>query len=211
MFNIFQLNSKNDYEYILNSIGEDISINNNPAKAIITNTDLNQTYDNKKISTLAVLNRGDIINYDYGKWLITSEVNGQRYNKYKGIMRKCIYDIWFKTGETKEQIGTDGSGYPVYEYTEYHQLISVYVDSKTFDIETGQIFSMPSGTTLVTLQENEESLKIKLGTRFIKMGSAWEIVGIDRTKKGLITFTSEITGFNSNDDKVNEIAYKYEH
>lgn len=205
MFNTFQLNSKNDYEYILNSIGEYITINNNPAKAIITNTDINQNYDNKNISTLAVLNRGDINNYDNGKWLITSEINGKRYNKYKGIMRKCNYDIWLKTGETQEFVNNE------WVYTEYHQIFPVFTDSKAFNVDTGTFFNTTSGEMLVTLQENTDTLKIKTGTRFIKMGSAWEIVGIDRTKKGLITLTARITGFRTYDDKENEVAYEYEH
>lgn len=79
----------NDYNYILSMAGQDILINSTPARALITNTNLTESKDNRNISTLENIECGYLIDYDDGKWLIVSEVSGKRYNKYKGIMQKC--------------------------------------------------------------------------------------------------------------------------
>lgn len=69
--------------------GQDILINGISARALITNTNLTESKDNRNISTLENIECGYLIDYDDGKWLIVSEVSGKRYNKYKGIMQKC--------------------------------------------------------------------------------------------------------------------------
>jgi hypothetical protein len=86
--NLFSPN-ENDFNYILANAGRDILINGIPTRALITNTSLNESNDNKKITTLTNIERGFLIDYDNKKWLIISEVNGKRYGKYKGIMQRC--------------------------------------------------------------------------------------------------------------------------
>ena len=86
--NLFQPN-ENDFNYILANAGRDILINGIPTRALITNTSLNESNDNKKITTLTNIERGFLIDYDNKKWLIISEVNGKRYGKFKGIMQRC--------------------------------------------------------------------------------------------------------------------------
>lgn len=89
MFNYFEFNNPTDFQYLLNSAGQDVLIDGKSARALITNTNLTESQDNKKITTLENIECGFLIDYDNGKWLIISEVNGKRYNKYKGIMQKC--------------------------------------------------------------------------------------------------------------------------
>jgi len=83
------------------------------------------------------------------------------------------------------------------------------IDTKVFDVSTGQYITMPEGKILVTMPENEESSKITIDLRFIIMGSAWKVTGIDKSKIGLITLFCDITQFDTvNDDIENEIADK---
>lgn len=89
MFNYFQLNDPKDFKHLLNMAGQDILINGKPARALITNTNLTESKDNRNITTLENIECGYLIDYDDGKWLVISEVSGKRYNKYKGIMQKC--------------------------------------------------------------------------------------------------------------------------
>lgn len=209
MFNQFEMNT-NDIQYLLDNAGKQVLINNIQQQAIITNTPLNEFYDGKKITTLSKIKRGDLIDYANSKYLVISESDTKRYNEYKGIMRKCEHEINFKVDEIVTDSGeVDMYGEPIYLTTEIHKLFPVVVDSETFDIQYGKVFNMPTGTILVNVQENVDSLNIKLQNRFLKFGRAWEIVGIDRTKKGLMTITAEITTFTSFDDKENEIAYDY--
>ena len=89
MFNYFQLNNPKDFKHLLDMAGQDILINGKPARALITNTNLTESKDNRNITTLENIECGYLIDYDDGKWLVISEVSGKRYNKYKGIMQKC--------------------------------------------------------------------------------------------------------------------------
>ncbi|MEC1715936.1 hypothetical protein [Schinkia azotoformans] len=210
MFNLFDTGT-NDINYLLESAGINVSINNNSTKAIITNTPLNKFYDGKKITTLTEIKRGDIVNYENSKFIIISESATKRNNKYKALMRKCESEIYFKVDEIKTPTGeVDYLGQPIYNTTEIHELFPVIVDSQTFDIQNGQAINMPVGTILVSFQDNANTNFIKLDHRFIKYGKAWKIVGIDKTKKGLVTLTAEIGLTSSYDDLENEIAYDYQ-
>ena len=191
--NLFQPN-ENDFNFILANAGRDILINGIAARAVISNLKVKSDYDDKYISTLAELSQGDRIEYNGLNWLIISEVNGKRYEKYKGTIRACNYVIKFNfAGNVKP--------------------FPALVESKIFDIETGQYITLPTGKILVTIQKNSDSENITLNQRMIKMGSAWKVTGIDKTKNGLITLYLESDNFVSSDDKQNEIAnrWEYEH
>lgn len=197
MFNFFELNNDKDFKYLLNAIGEDVLVNGVSARALITNSSNNSNYDDKYISTLEPITRGDLVNHLNQDWLIVTEVNGKRYHKYKSIMRSCNYSIKFNF---LDEQGNEGN---IKEF-------SVIIDGDSFSIDTDKYFQLPSGTISIALQENEDTLKIELDQRFLKLDSAWKITGIDRTKKGLIVLTCEKDLFTSYDDKENEIAWSSE-
>lgn len=187
MVNLFQSNP-DDFQYILDTLGRDVLINNRSVRAVISNTTLSTDVDDKKISTLTPIQRGYLVHYNDEDWLIISEVNGQRSGRYRAFMRVCDYRIKFNfTGTVKE--------------------FPAIVDGKVFDVETGQFMTLPNSKILVTLQENEETLQIVVGQRFIKMGRAWAVEALDRTQKGLMILWCKQDQFNDAvDDKENEIA-----
>jgi Bacterial Ig-like domain (group 2) len=187
MVNLFQFNP-NDFQYILDSLGKDVLINKQSVKAVISNSTLSTELDDKKISTLTAISRGDIVHYNNEDWIILSEVNGQRSGRYRAYMRVCDYPIKFNfKGIIKE--------------------ISTSIDGKVFDVETGQFMTLPNSKILVMLQENTETLQIEVGQRFIKMGRAWAVEGIDRTQKGLlILWCKQDQLEDAVDDVINEIA-----
>lgn len=187
MDNYLQLNSTDDFTYILNSIGQDILINNKSVKAMITNTELHRIYDERKITTIQQIKTGDLIHYNDRHWLVNNEVNGQRYGKYKALIRACDYNIKFNfNGNIKE--------------------FPSCVDGKFFDLDTNKYINLSADQIMVTVQENEDTLQVKVNDRFIKMGSAWKVTGKNRTIVGLITFTCSKDVFNANDDIENEVA-----
>ncbi|GED25176.1 hypothetical protein BAG01nite_12780 [Brevibacillus agri] len=186
MINLFQSNP-DDFQYILDTIGQNVQINNQSVKVVISNTTLSTDVDDKKISTLTPIERGDIVHYNNEDWLIISEVNGQRNGRYRAFMRVCDYPIKINFGIVKE--------------------FPAIVDGRVFDVETGQYMTLPASKILVTLQENQETLEIEAGQRFIKMGRAWKVEAIDRTHKGLLRLWCKQDQFNSAvDDVENEIA-----
>ena len=186
--NIFDF-PNNDYLYLLSMAGDDIYINNDtmPKKALINNLPVNRQADIRTIATTTEIKRGDLINWDNEYWLIISEIGQKRYSYYKGIIQKCNYNIKFNfQGTIKE--------------------FPAIVDSKVFDVETNQFFSVPAGKIVVTMQSNENSENITIGQRFIKMKTAWEVTGIDRTKNGLIILHCDLDMIDLSDDLENEIA-----
>lgn len=90
MINLFDLPDTTDYEYLLSQMGNEVIVNKSsiPIIAMITNTNLEQNFDDKRISSLSNFQRGDIVDYDGQRFMIISEESTKRYNKFKGIMRQ---------------------------------------------------------------------------------------------------------------------------
>jgi len=186
--NIFDFPQK-DYLYLLSMAGDDIYLNNDtmPKKALINNLPVNRQADIRTISTTSEIKRGDLINWFNENWLIISEIGQKRYTYYKGIIQKCNYNIKFNFSGTIKQF-------------------PCIVDSKVFDTETNQFFSLPAGKIVVTMQNNVDSENIALNQRFISMKQAWKVTGIDRTNNGLLMLWCDLDSIISSDHLVNEIA-----
>ncbi|MFA7157383.1 MAG: Ig-like domain-containing protein [Bacilli bacterium] len=88
------------FNYMLEQVGKDLTLNNLiPIKAILSSIPVNtNNHDDKYISTLHPIKQGDLVDYLSSKWLIVSQVNGQRIVKYKGIMRKCTHLMTLNIG-----------------------------------------------------------------------------------------------------------------
>jgi len=187
--NIFDV--QNDFQYILTCLGKEVSINGTSRLAIVSNSAVNRNFDDKIITTLTPIKRGDLIAHEENQYLIISEVNGIREHttRYKAIMRKCNYDIKFN-------------------FQGFIKKFPAILSTKTSGIEEGKYVSLPYGTIQVTIQENLDSLGIALNQRFLKIGNPYKVTAIDRSAKGLITLTAQIDSFNANDDKTDEIADK---
>ncbi|MFI2857566.1 Ig-like domain-containing protein [Paenibacillus sp. JSM ZJ436] len=188
MINLFDHDNQ-DYAFLMEQFGTDVLVNNNPTQAMIDNTNLEQEYDDKKISSLSPLHRGDIVIYEDNKYLLVSEVNGQRYDKYKGIMRRLPHTITVNAGcrfialDCFITVGNSG-----------------ITDGKVLSIQDGEI------TVYTTQYYNDSGLKID--TRFILYGQAFKIVGIDRfSQPGIMIIRCEQDSINpATDDVVNGIA-----
>ncbi|HHV73433.1 MAG TPA: hypothetical protein GXX41_02045 [Thermoanaerobacterium sp.] len=178
--NLFQFPAS-DMDFIFSEQNKPVQINGIDGNAILN---IAKNY----IITLTPVKTGDIIEYNQKKYLITTENNEIRYNKYyKAKIEYCNYSIKFKIqSEVKE--------------------FDAIIDSKTFDVQSNQYIELPSGKIIVKIQDNSDSENIVLGNRFIKMGSAWKITGIDKTTKGIISLICDLDQFNTSDDIENEIA-----
>lgn len=181
------------YDTYLNHManyGKIIKINGN------STTGFFKEYDEKKDSNdhkylftnINTLKQGDEIEALGQYWLNISHIVNYNGVYEKGLIRESKYSIKFAfpDGEVK-------------------QFTSV-IDTKALDIKTNQYIALPDGKILVTMQENQDSNNIVLDQRFIIMGSAWKVVGIDKSKIGLIILTCQSDAFNEFDDRENEIA-----
>jgi len=182
-----------DFLYMLGAAGDDIYINQSatPTKALINNLPVNRQADIRTLASTTEIRRGDLITWDSDNWLIISEIGHKRFNYYKGIIQKCNYLVNFNFSGIVKQI-------------------PVIMDSKIFDVSTNQYMTLAEGKIMLTMQDNETTRQIGLNMRFIKNQQAYEIIGKDFTKQGLIVFTCELTAINTATDNLElEIAGYY--
>jgi len=81
------------------------------------------------------------------------------------------------------------------------------VSSKTFDLTVDKMLFLPTGKIMVNLSFSNDTNTIKLGDRFIKMGSPWKISGVDKTHFGSIILQADIDLITLGDDMANEVVY----
>jgi outer membrane lipoprotein-sorting protein len=171
--NIFKPN-ENDFNFILANVGRDILINRVATRAVISNTSISADHNDKYISTLAEIKQGDRIEYNGFYWLVISDVNGKRYDKFKGLIRACNHIIGFKINNQPVCI-------PVIAY------------GSSIGVTTNKFISVPENEIILTMQNNDMTSKIKLNDTFVKWGRVYEIAGIDLTQSGLINLHCSLT------------------
>jgi hypothetical protein len=160
----------------LDNLGQDIYINNIPARALITNTNLNESTDNKKITTLTNIERGFLIDYNNKKWLITSEVNGMRYNKYKGIMQMCNNTL---------TVNISGILYNV---------PCIITDGASLNVDTSQYLMTLDTTIYILIANNSINSNIKINDIYKISKYNYKVVNIDDISKfGLLILKMEFS------------------
>lgn len=186
MINFFQSNT-DDFQFLLDQMGQDILLNGVNGRVLITNTNLNVNFDDKKITTTTEIKRGDLITYNNSKWLIVSEVNGQRYSKYKGIMRKCNFLLHIQTGTQNVDTGQkDDLGRPIYTTTPVFIDSDAIADNVVLSYTTGGSMNILKGDITIAVQDNVNTRKYAINQTFSLMGINWKITGINKVNVGLI-------------------------
>lgn len=189
MFDYFNLSDTKDYEYLLRSIGKDVTKNGTVIRALITNTELEQSFDDRRISSLIPFKRGDVIQYEDKPYMVISEINTTRYNKYKGVMRSLPFSIIFNKNCV-------------------YSTVQCYIETEGFRVQSGQILSTARGTIELYAPDNEAARSISIDDRFIKHGVSFKVTGIDRySRPGIVIIVATKDGISpSVDDLINEVA-----
>lgn len=187
----FNINLDNDITYMLQEIGHNCRINNVVAKAIINNSSMERTFDDKKIITNTELGRGNYIEYNNLFFILLNEVNDKRYlSYYKGIMRRCNFDIKFIVQDKL-------------------YIFPSIIEGDKFFISESKIIDISADTLSVTLPSTTTTKQLSKLDCFIKFGEKWEIQGVDYTSDGLIVLHCKITNTSDLDDLENEIAKRW--
>lgn len=142
--------------------------------------------DSKYLLTTENLQQGTEISNNNINYLVMTrneKVNGVYY---KYTIQKCPYYVNFAPGGIIQKIPS-------------------IIQTKTMDVETGQSIILPEGKIIVTISRNNTTDKIEINDRFIAMGSAWKISGLDKSCEGLIKVNADKDQTASNDDLINEI------
>ncbi|MEE4571045.1 hypothetical protein V2U94_25865 [Paenibacillus polymyxa] len=181
-------------DFFLREKGELVHINGVRQLGLIQDTTNNiQNTDEKIIRAATPLHTGDIADYCYERYLITSQVD-QNEKSCRGRMRKC-----------NQRLALNWNGQVKW--------FDAVVEARTFSTETGKVISMPEGNILVSLQDNADTKGITLSQRFYMTHQPFKIVGMDRTMNGIIQLSCTLDSINTAyDDVENNIAdrWKYE-
>lgn len=148
--------------------------------------DKSQSVDSKYLFTVEDLQQGTEISYDNINYLVMTRNEKINEVYYKYTIQKCPYYVNFIPGGVLQRIPS-------------------IIETKTIDVQTGQSIILPIGKVIVTISRNNTTDKIAINDRFITMGSAWKISGVDKSCEGLIKVNADIDQIMTGDDLVNEI------
>lgn len=151
---------------MISQLGKTITVNNILRQALITNTELEQNYDDKWINTLYSLNRGDIIIYNNTKYLIISEQNDKRYNKYKVIMRRVPFTSVFSSSNLS--VATVNSS----------SLITAISAGTQLQIKHKLLITIDSKILLLSILKFQMGLQLK----YLQIRQRWNIKVLQQSK-----------------------------
>ena len=182
----------NQFKNYMKKHGKAVVIDNVNTTAFFREYDeKRESSDYKYIFTrLGEIKQGSIVQALGKKWISISHIVNFNDVYEKSLLRNIQYVIKFViNGEIKE--------------------FATLIDTKILDVETDNYYNLATGKIQLTLQADKNSNKIKIDDRFIKMDSAWKVVGVDKSKDGLIILTCDKDLYNAaTDDVENEIANK---
>lgn len=189
---MFQVNQI-DLEYLFDSAGQPVLINEIERQAIITNPSISEN-EERYIHTLDKVAQGDLVSMDNENYLIISETVSKRGGKYKSLIRHCNYIIELAGETTQELIGYDDEGRPVYITVEGEPIsIPSIIENKSFAVSGSQIL-VADNQIIVIVQDNEINKgKFAVNGTFTVMNKNWKVLNNDRTKRGLLILTCEFT------------------
>lgn len=177
-------------DFLVEEKGEWVTYQGQEKKVLIIDvSNRAEYYQDKLLYTTFKIDTGDCIIYQGQKWLITSQVD-QGNQSYQGRMRRTNYKV---------KMVVDG------ELSEYETII----EAISFSVTSTAIMTMLDGKLKVTLPVTISSQRITESQRFIIMGRAWKVIGVDRTRLGLLELHVDKDMINPNtDDVANGIANK---
>lgn len=187
-----------DLQFLFESAGQTVLINDFERQAIITNPPLSDK-EERLIHTIENVLQGDIVAIDDEQYICITESINKRHGKFKSKVRHCNFVIEI-AGETMEVPMTDENGN--YVYDQYGRLIYVtvqgepiqipmIVDYKSFSIVAGQI-AVAENQIFVTIQDNEVNQgRFKVNDTFNLIDGNWKVRNVDKTKRGLLLLTCE--------------------
>ena len=173
---------------------ENVIINNISTSSILEDaSDVLNYFADKYIITKYPLSTGDLVEYAGIKYIVVSQIDRNIENRKE---EQYNYRARIRQADYKIKIVIDGKVEEIY----------TIIEGQKFSIVEGQFFNFADDKIIVTLQADEIASQITKNMRFIKLDNVWKIVGIDKTRMGLITLFCDVNTFSNNDDIENEIA-----
>lgn len=199
--NPFQINAQ-DIQYLFDSAGIDITVNDKKQKAIITNSGFVNENDERYISTLLPIHMGDLVRFNGEIYIIITETIGKRHAKYRAVMRHCNF-IVSVPGEIRSEYLHDENGDPVMGPDGRPVIIKIegdpihvpsIIDNKYFQVNNQFQMRVADNQIVMIIQDNEVNKeKFSVNFSFNLMDRKWKVLHQDRTNKGMLILTCERT------------------
>lgn len=189
--NPFAFNTS-DFQFLLDTIGETVTIDNVTKKCIVQNAKIGD-FEDKYIYIPDSIQRGNLILHNEKNYLIVSDITeGKLYNK--ALMRHCNYEIVVEGQKVCKIVGHNVFGEPIEEcYTTESISVPAIIDKYTFKIDDFAPVRVAENQIIVTMQDNETNKsKFTVNTKFEVMGKTWKVIDVDLTRTGLLILTCEL-------------------
>lgn len=179
-------NIMEDMTYLLNTIGQDLTINGLTTKGIIKS--LNQgDFDDKQISTNYPIKRGDIVSFNDIKYLIISESVSTKPIFYKAVMRNLNQEVIVKGDKVPIKWDQFGN---VIEWSDGEDVIvPCFIEDDKFLFQDGVINIITNDITFTLSLNNSTNNYFKLNTVVYILNKSCIVKNIDEKKNGLLSIT----------------------
>lgn len=188
---------QDDFGSLLKLAGQDVLINNVPAKALITNYNLIGESEDRNIHTVDKVTMGDLITFKDESFVVIKETVTQRHAKYKTLMRHCNHQMQFpgKDQVVKEFVGYDSRGRPIYKdviIPGEQVIVPAILSTKTFSIDERYAIRVQDKQIVLIVQDNEFNRgKLFTNSEHLIVNGSFKVIDIDLTLKGLLICTLE--------------------
>lgn len=159
-----------------------VKINGIETRAVITKKYNSNGGNNQNIiGRQSEIIRGNLVEYQNEKWLITSLPSDNDVYR-KAIITVCNNTLFLKNEPVKTQTGTDRFGRPEYDYVYPPDTpLPCIADNSITTNESDQPIRLPNNQLQITIPYTEHP-DIKEGKKFQMYGREYEINGIDETE-----------------------------
>lgn len=191
MVKLFDVDSDSSFKVMLKQFGRDIHINEatESTKVIITNSKLNNNYDDKLLSSLTPVQRGSTVLYNDNTYMVISEVTDMRYGHYKANMRLLPHTII-----TNKDCNM--------------QTVPCYIEQGNPTLKRGSVMTLLEDKLYVHIPSYKLKRSDTLGAEFMIHGNKFKIISIDDySQKGISILSCDRESINpAKDDIENNIA-----
>jgi len=180
------------FNYFIKREGIELKVNDTTEiKALIKEIEDNTENDEKYIYTpLDTIKQGDYVNVLGQDWLVSKKDINFNDIYEKGTISMINFDVVFNF---------EG---------ELITLPSV-VQSQFQKMNSGQYVTLYEGKSILTVKDTPDARRVVLNQRFLNQNRAWVVNGIDKTRKGILIFSCELSMLAENDDVENNIVDRW--
>lgn len=170
--------------------GYDVTINGKQTKVLIYQKYDSSSETKKVIGYIEDIKRGNIVEIEDEKWLITTYPEDNKIYR-KAEIELCNFSFPVVTGTTQVLKGKDSLGRPAYETQTTYTYYPCVIKSTLSAVTENNSINLPNDYLLATLPYNDNTKLIKLNTKINYYDNTYKVTNFDFS--GVINGESEGT------------------